>query len=73
MPFELNWTSIFIGIAIGFVIFNLIQLIIAYGRRKKAREEVKRIEGKIAELKGELEKKKKELEESIRKRTEERK
>ncbi|MCX5727074.1 MAG: hypothetical protein NT030_07935 [Candidatus Saganbacteria bacterium] len=64
---QFSSSSIFIGIGIGILIYTLISLVFALYRSRKAKEEVKRMEKRVVELRGEIEEKRKELQENINK------
>ena len=61
-----NWFSFFIGMSVGFLMMNLIQLAGAYVRREKARKDLKEAENKLKAFESELMKKKEELVSQIR-------
>lgn len=67
MPFQFELTSILFGVIIGYFLFSLNGFIQALREKKKAREELKKVEAKILDAKGKLEIKKRELEAEIKK------
>ena len=61
MPFQIDWFSFTLGFAISGVLFNLIQIVSAFTKIKKAQADKKRIESDIESLQKTIESTRKEL------------
>jgi cell division protein FtsL len=66
---QIDWKLVFITLAAAFIIYNTFQIIRYSLAKKKAEEEIKKIDAKIAAVNKELEKAKQELLEQIKRFT----
>jgi len=66
---QIDWKLVFITLAVAFIIYNTFQIIRYSLAKKKAEEELKKIDAKIAAVNKELEKAKQELLEQIKRFT----
>ena len=64
---SINWTTVIVTVIAVILVFNLIQIIKLYMRKKYADKELKRIEGQIEDVKAQLKGKQKKLEEILKK------
>ncbi|OGC10265.1 hypothetical protein A3J90_05140 [candidate division WOR-1 bacterium RIFOXYC2_FULL_37_10] len=62
----INWVTFFVGVGVAFIIYNTFQIIRYTLIKKKAEEDIKKLDNKIASVNKELENAKKTLQEQLK-------